>query len=277
MKNKSPLLSDIPLSNYRMDLVYDGRGYYGWQRLKDKRTIQEALEATITGCFGIRSNVEGSGRTDRGTHATGQVATVQLPEELDIAQALTNLNERLGSGIEITNLQSVASDFHARDSAVAKRYVYKIWNNPGLPDELDGRVWFVPEKLDITAMKEACPYFVGTLDYGSFAKVPNFKRATTERTVHAFDLMTSDDTLLTFSIIADGFLYKMVRNLVRTVTKVGEGRIALREIPGIIAAKNRSAAPGTAPASGLYLDQVYYDREGLQEAVAQNHEPERTA
>lgn len=258
-------VEEIPLANYRMDIRYDGQNYFGWQRHKSKPTIQGALEDAVTKCFGLRCNVEGSGRTDRGTHATGQVATVRLPADID-ENGIAKLNSALDKSIEITKLCSVADDFHARESAVGKCYQYKIWNDHDMPPELDGKVWYVPESLDVDAMREACPLFVGTLDYASFSKVPNYKRASTVRTVYSLDL-TVDGPDLCFSIIADGFLYKMVRNIIRSLVKVGEWSINVEDIPTIIEAKNRKAAPGTAPASGLCLKSVFYDKNSMNTAI----------
>ncbi len=263
---KDSTAKDISLANYRMDVRYDGQNFYGWQRHKDKPTIQGALENAVTRCFGLRQNVEGSGRTDRGTHSLGQVATIRLPDSLDEKESLVVLNNALTNEIEITALTKVSDNFHARESAIGKRYCFKIWNHPDLPSEKDGKVWYVPEKLDFGLMQKACPYFIGKLDYSSFAKVPNFKRATSIRTVHSLSIK-KEDTLLTFSIIADGFLYKMVRNIVRAIVKVGEGKTPVTDIQRIIEAKSRKAAPGTAPASGLYLDAVFYDQGSLDVAI----------
>lgn len=262
---------EVTFTNYRMDVRYDGQQYYGWQRHKDKPTIQGALENAVTDCFGLRCNVEGSGRTDRGTHALGQVATIRLPRDIDDKETLISLNNALDKTIEIIHFQKVDDDFHARESARGKCYRYKIWNQLDLPPEMDGKVWYIPEKLDVRAMQKACPFFVGKIDYASFAKVPNYKRATTIRTVHALNLRQDDD-VLNFSIIADGFLYKMVRNIVRALVKVGEGRTQIKDIPRIIKAKNRKAAPGTAPGSGLYLDAVFYDKNSMDAAIKKTRE-----
>ena len=256
-------------AKYKMTIRYDGQHHYGWQRHKENPTIQGALEDAVTTCFGLRHNVEGSGRTDRGTHAWGQIATIRLPDDIDEQDARLNLNKALDNAIEITQFHKVSADFHARESAVGKRYCYKIWNHADLPSEQEGKVWYIPEKLDVAAMHKACPFFIGTMDYASFAKVPNFKRATTVRTVHSLDLRKDGDSLC-FSIIADGFLYKMVRNIVRALVKVGEGTTPVSHLPRIIDAKSRTAAPGTAPASGLYLDTVFYDTENLDAAIKQN-------
>lgn len=254
-----------------MDIRYNGQDYYGWQRHKNKPTIQGAVENAVTRCFDLRCNVEGSGRTDRGTHARGQVATIRLPEDIHEANALIKLNNALDDTIKITGFQKVSADFHARESAMGKRYCYKIWNHPKLPPGMEGKVWYIPGKLNVEAMGDACPFFTGTMDYASFAKVPNYKRITTVRTVHALDL-AQNQSLLCFSIIADGFLYKMVRNIVRALVKVGEGRTRIQEIPRIIEAKNRKAAPGTAPSSGLYLDEVFYDKKTMDAAIKKNPE-----
>ncbi len=266
-------VEEISFANYKMDIRYDGQNYYGWQRHKDHPTVQGALENAVTKCFGLRHNIEGSGRTDRGTHALGQVATIRLPKNIDVIETLTTLNNVLEKTIEITNLQKVSNDFHARSSALGKRYNYKIWNNKDLPPEMEGKVWYIPEKLNVASMRAACPFFVGMIDFASFAKVPNYKRATSVRTVHSLAL-TQDESLLCFSILADGFLYKMVRNIVRALVKVGEGRTQIKEIPRIIEAKNRKAAPGTAPASGLYLDTVFYDKSHLDTAIKKNKKGE---
>lgn len=264
-----PKPSDITeqaCDNYRMDVQYDGQDYYGWQRHKDNPTIQGALENAVTECFELRHNVEGSGRTDRGTHAVGQVATVRLPKNIDEKETLERLNSYLKQTIRITEIQKVSKEFHARESAIGKQYNYKIWNHPDLPPDMDGKVWYIPEKLDFNAIQSVCSLFTGEMDYASFAKVPNYKRATSIRTVHAFD-MAREGSLLNFSIIADGFLYKMVRNIIRAIVKVGEGRTKKNDLIKIIASKSRKAAPGTAPASGLYLDSVFYDQESLNAAI----------
>jgi tRNA pseudouridine38-40 synthase len=267
--SKVLITEDIALANYRVDICYDGRNYYGWQRPKDNPTNQGAIEAAVADCFGVRQNLEGSGRTDRGAHALGQVASIRLPKDLDEEESMTALNRVLNDDIKITGLKQISDDFHARESAIGKQYLFKIWNNPELPPEMDGKVWYVPEKLNLNVMQKACSFFVGMLDYTSFAKVPNFKRATSVRTVYSMSIK-QDGSMQTFSIIADGFLYKMVRNIVRAIVKVGEGRTPLKEIPRIIDAKNRKAAPGTAPASGLYLDSVFYDQKSLDAAVETN-------
>lgn len=247
-------------SNYRIDLSYDGRGYYGWQRHDGKPTIQGSLEEAITKCFAIHSAVHGSGRTDRGVHANCQVANAILPDGIDAEEARTSLQQHLPDDIQLLALAPATAEFHARADALAKTYRYVIWNAPECSDEDNGRVWHIPGKLDVEAMRPACRVFEGGHDFASFAKKTNFEQASTYRTIHAIELRhdPAAPARIEISIRADGFLWKMVRNLVRAIVKVGEGRTPVAKLQQILAAKDRLAAPGTAPASGLYLDSVEY-------------------
>jgi tRNA pseudouridine38-40 synthase len=262
------VVASIPLSNYQITLAYDGRSFFGWQRHGDKPTVQFALEQAVTEAFGLRVPVQGSGRTDRGTHAHGQVASLQLPAGTEPELIKEKLNRILPAEVRIVDVSCAASDFHACDSAIAKHYRYLIWNNHQLPAKRDGRVWYVKEPLDVQAMSDACSVFVGEQDFASFATKTNFKLKSTRRTVMKA-VLSHDLPLITFDICANGFLYKMVRNIVRALVKVGEGRYTREDLVRIIEAKDRQAAPGTAPASGLYLERVFYSPEELAETVGQ--------
>jgi tRNA pseudouridine38-40 synthase len=247
-----------PKSNFLLIVRYDGREYLGWQRNGSQPTIQYALEQAITAAFGVRSPVQGSGRTDRGAHALAHAASVMLPDGLDPEQVRADLNDELPNDIEVLTVAVRPNDFHARMSAIGKQYRYVIWNAPVCPDTEQGRVWHVPGALDVEAMRGACPVFVGEHDFASFATRPNFKQKSTTRTLTTVEL-TTEGPRIEIVMCADGFLYKMVRNLVRALVKVGEGRTTVAQLAEILAARTRKAAPGTAPASGLYLDEVFYD------------------
>ncbi len=250
--------NSIPtMSNYRMTISYDGRAFLGWQRHGNKPTVQYALEQAVEQAFNVHVAVRGAGRTDRGAHALGQVACLQLPIGLEPEAIRNTLNDILPSEVHIADVSDASSDFHACDSAIAKRYRYVIWNDSKLPAEHDGRVWHIKEPLDLEAMNDACSIFVGEHDFASVATRPNFKQKSTRRTVTEAMLMHKLPTI-TFEILADGFLYKMVRNIVRAIVKVGEGRYTRDDLCRILDAKDRKAAPGTAPASGLYLERVFY-------------------
>ncbi len=247
-----------PLANYRITLRYDGRNYMGWQRHGDQPTIQGALEAAIERAFGVGGPVQGSGRTDRGAHALGQVASSRLPRGLAPSEIVTALNVLLAEDIEVLDVAAEDDDFHARTSASTKRYRYVIWNAPDCPEREIGRVWHVPGPLDVEAMRAACPVLVGRHDFASFATRPNFQQKSTVRQLVELS-MRVDPPRIEFALRADGVLYKMVRNIVRALVKVGEGRTPPGDLARILAARDRKAAPGSAPASGLYLERVWYD------------------
>lgn len=250
------------MSNYKITLSYDGRSFLGWQRHGDKPTVQLALEQAVTKAFDLRVAVQGSGRTDRGAHARGQVASFQLPVGTQPELIKEKLNHVLPAEVRIVDVSCAAIDFHACDSAIAKHYRYIIWNDSKLPAERDGRVWHIKGPLDVQAMADACSVFVGEQDFASFATRPNFKQKSTRRTVTEA-VLTHELPMITFDICADGFLYKMVRNIVRALVKVGEGRYTREDLGRILEMKDRKAAPGTAPASGLYLERVFYSRDEL--------------
>ncbi|PRQ06038.1 tRNA pseudouridine(38-40) synthase TruA [Enhygromyxa salina] len=249
----------------RMRLRYDGRGYRGWQRQAGAATVQGAIEAAITAVTGLDLHIRGSGRTDRGVHAQGQIATVTLPEHIAADGALLErftaaLGGALPDDIGLLEVDRVPLEFHPREHAIAKRYRYEIWNGGKCPRDLEGQVWEVRRPLDVEAMRAALHVFVGQHDFTSFATRSNFDRTSSVRVVESFtlDQLYKQKRRVTLNITADGFLYKMVRNLVRAVAKVGEGRYDTARLAEILAARDRAAAPGSAPASGLVLDEVFY-------------------
>lgn len=256
------VLQNIAMSNYRMTVTYDGRAYLGWQRHGNKPTVQYALEQAVEKVFQVRVAVRSAGRTDRGAHANGQVVSVELPVGVHHQDIKAQLNNILPEDIRIVEASSAPPGFNACDSAVAKRYRYVIWNDGNLPGARDGRVWHVKSPLDVEAMVDACSVFVGRLDFASFATRSNFKQKSTTRTV-TMVVVNQELPVITIDICADGFLYKMVRNIVRALVKVGEGRYSRDDLYHILDVKDRKAAPGTAPASGLYLERVFYSQDEL--------------
>ncbi len=251
-----------PRQNTALLVSYDGRPFHGWQRLREHATVQGTLEETIAEVFDVQEAVAGSGRTDRGTHALGQVASVLLPQGLETVEIVRALNEHLQETTEgaiiVENAAFVPDDFHALHSCTGKTYRYAIWMNEDLPPESERRVWHVHGELDLEAMAAAIPMFEGEHDFASFASKSNFDRQGTVRWLSQSS-MFSEGQVIEMVFTGNGFLYKMVRNLVRAIVRVGEGRSTPDELYDIFQAKDRQRAPGSAPASGLYLDEVYYN------------------
>ncbi len=238
-------------------LQYDGRNFYGWQRLRDHPTIQAELELALEGAFARRVAAVGAGRTDRGAHAEGQVAGFRLSEELPPETVAAALNQRLPPQIRVVEARRVALSFHALTSAVGKRYQYRIDTAEAIASSQAGRVWHLPERVDLAPMQRAARLLLGQQDFASFATKSRFARGSTIRELQEAAVSQRGDTFV-FEFRASSFLYHMVRNIVRALVKVGQGRHAPERIAEILAARDRAASPGSAPASGLYLMQVFY-------------------
>lgn len=246
------------MANHRFTVRYDGREFSGWQRHKNKPTIQGAIEDALSSVFGCPVTIFGSGRTDGGAHAQGQVFNADLPGTPDLAETKRKLDLALVPAIRILDVQRAEESFHARTSAVGKIYRYEIWNAPKCPGQLKGRVWHIPGPLAIEPMRAACAELVGERDFATFATKPNFEQKSTRRNLKRV-VLTHDGERISIVFEADGFLYKMVRNLVRAIVKVGEGRTNPGDLADLLEARDRKVAPGTAPASGLFLDAVLYE------------------
>ena len=251
------LLAEAGLATHAMKVSYLGTAFFGWQRHGGKPTIQGALEDAIAEAFDMRSAVQGSGRTDRGAHATGQVASVSLPEGLDCPVGRERLNAVLPEEIRVLELALAPPGFHALESCIGKQYRYEMWVAEDCPPEKQGLVWYASRPLDREAMVEAATHLIGRKDFASFATKTNFKPKSTVRDLSELRI-EGDGPGLTLLMRADGFLYKMVRNIVCGLVRVGKGQLTPGDFLGILMAKDRKAATGAAPATGLYLDVVYY-------------------
>lgn len=253
----SAAVSDEIEYAYRATLRYDGRNYYGWQRLRDKPTLQGATESALEQALGQRVAVAAAGRTDRGAHAEGQVISFRLSKHLPADELADMLAQHLADDIQLIEADNVPLTFHARTSAVAKVYQYRIVSTAKISHQQEGRVWHLPKRLDVGKMQEAARRLVGQQDFASFATKSRFAKGPTLRDLQEATVNQGDDALV-LQFRADSFLYHMVRNMVRALAKVGEGRFGPERISEILAAKDRAASPGSAPASGLYLMRVIY-------------------
>ena len=244
--------------NYKLLLQYDGTKLNGWQKQGNtENTIQGKLESILERTYGTFIEVHGSGRTDAGVHAHGQVANFHAPAVYSIEEIKGVLNEYLSKDIRVLNVEATEERFHARLSAKGKTYEYHIDN--GLVANVFARKFVMREEkpLDLEAMRAAAVYFLGTHDFKTFCANKKMKKSTV-RTITSIEIKEQNG-MVTISYTGNGFLYNMVRILTGTLIEVGRGLRMPQEMPAVIGAMDRGAAGFTAPAQGLFLKEVYYE------------------
>ena len=243
--------------NFKIIIEYDGTNYHGWQRQKQDRTIQQEIEQALSTMTARQITLNGSGRTDAGVHAFGQVANFLCETDLSPEVFQKGLSSLLPDDIVIKDCRLVDESFHARYDVISKIYHYQILNRK-VPTAIGRQyAWFIHRRLDKAAMRSAISHIIGSYDFKSFEGTGS-PRSHTTRNVPAADLIENNDGLITFKIEADGFLRYMVRNIVGTLVDVGLGKVTPAEFKGILESKNRSNASATAPAHGLFLMEVKY-------------------
>ena len=248
--------------NLKLTLAYDGCDFAGWQVQPDRPTIQGTLVSAIEHLTGEKTLPQGSGRTDAGVHALAQVASVTIESPIPVANLRTALNDALPASIRVLNVEEVPIDFHARKSARAKTYQYRIYRGEICPPWLARYVYHHPYPLSEEPMMAAAKIVVGEHDFASFAAVDPERgkdeiEVSNVRTVYSSEWKREGEELI-YTIRGNGFLHHMVRNLVGTFLMIGKGSLSAGDLRRILAARNRSAAAATAPASGLFLVSVEY-------------------
>lgn len=245
--------------NYKIILQYEGTRYHGWQKQGNTEdTIQGKLEKVLERLNGSPVEVHGSGRTDAGVHAAGQVANFHLVMERDPEAVKRYLNQYLPEDIAVLQAGRVSERFHSRLNAVEKTYRYQI--ETGDRRDVFGRrlQYALGESLDIDAMRTAAELMCGTHDYKSFCGNPRMKKSTV-RTVRQITIRQArESSLVTLEFVGDGFLQQMVRILTGTLIEVGQGKRLPQEMMRILKAGDRQLAGYTAPAEGLCLMKVRY-------------------
>ena len=258
---------------WKIVLSYDGSGFHGWQVQPGRPTVQGTLAAVLEKMTGERVLPQGSGRTDAGVHALGQVASFALEAEIPAENLLRALNQSLPQSVRVLRVEEAAQDFHARHSAVRKTYEYRIFERK--VEEIDEKnvcppfvapyVWDCRWVLEIEAMEQAAAMLCGTHDFTSFAAVDPDRTQREDgaagpnpvKTIFASGV-AREDGLIRYRVTGSGFLHHMVRNIVGTLVEVGRGSLEPEEMRRILAAKDRAAAGPTAPAQGLFLVGVEY-------------------
>ena len=244
------------MRNLRLDICYDGTRYRGWQRLNgDDNTIQGKLETALSRILGEPIEISGSGRTDAGVHARGQVANFHCESKMSAAEILAQLRKYLPEDIGIYSCKECSDRFHARLNAKEKTYQYRIWNSEQ-PCVFDRRyVAVMLEELDIAAMKQAASHFLGQHDFSAFCGNPKFKKST-ERFIRSIVIERVGEEIR-ITVTGNGFLHHMVRIMVGTLVEVGRGERKADCITTLFGGK-RAEAGFLVPSQGLCLQEVVY-------------------
>jgi len=243
--------------NLKLILEYDGTRYHGWQRQKNAPTIQEAVEQALARLTGEAIRVIGSGRTDAGVHALAQVASFHTASTLPLSAFLNGLNSLLPLDIAILDVAEAPRDFHARKSARAKTYEYRILNRPVRSPLHRGYSWWISQPLNLSAMQAAAAALLGEHDFSAFQASGSSVKNSVRRITRADWIETPADTLI-FTITATGFLRGMVRSLTGTMVEVGRGKRRPEDLAGLLQTGERRRTGPTAPPQGLFLMEVVY-------------------
>ncbi|MFQ3670933.1 MAG: tRNA pseudouridine(38-40) synthase TruA [Verrucomicrobiia bacterium] len=254
---------NAPPRVHRLTLAYLGTPFLGWQRQAHGPTVQQTVESALASIWGQPITLHGSGRTDTGVHARAQIAHFTAPPRLPPPVLLPALNHHLPPEIRVLRASYAPQTFHSRFSAIAKEYRYELAFGPTQSPFRLGLEWFLPRPPDLRLLTAALNIFTGTHDFAAFTSNPGYARASTTRTLHLCQLRPRPHAV-TLIFVGDGFLYRMVRNLVGAAIKVARGRLTPEQLAAILASRNRSQAPASAPACGLYLHRVFYDSASLQ-------------
>ena len=245
------------MRNFRIDLTYDGSRYKGWQRLGGgENTIQAKLESVLGRMLNCPVEVIGSGRTDAGVHAIGQVANFHAKTQMTAAQIQRYLRKHLPEDIGVLSVTETEERFHSRLSAVEKTYRYCIWNSDEPCVFHRKYVWKISDGLDVDAMKTAAGFFLGEHSFLAFCSNKHLKKSPVRRISRISVEREGPKVILEFT--GNGFLYNMVRIMVGTLVEVGLGNLQAGRIPEILASGVRENAGPTAPACGLCLMEVKY-------------------
>ncbi len=249
-------ISFEPMRNIRLDICYEGTRYRGWQRLPGRDdTIQGKLETVLGRILQEPVEISGSGRTDAGVHARGQVASFHCESSLPTAEILSGLRKYLPEDIGVTACRDVSARFHARLNAKEKTYCYRLWTGEE-PCVFERKlVTIFREPLDVAAMQAAAGYMVGEHDFSAFCGNAKMKKSTV-RYIRSLEI-TQQGPELVITVTGNGFLQNMVRIMVGTLLETGQGKRVPESIPALFGAA-RAEAGFLAPPQGLCLMEVFY-------------------
>lgn len=246
------------MKNYKITIQYDGTRYKGWQVQKSTdMTIQGKIQDVLSAMTGQEIEVIGSGRTDAGVHAYGQVANFHVPKHFKTDEILDYLNHYLPMDVAVISIEEVDERFHARYHATSKTYIYRIHTST-IPNVFERKYMYTyTETLDVSAMRKAAKQMLGTHDFAAFCGNKKMKKSTV-RTVTSIDIQEKENEI-EISYTGDGFLQQMIRIMTGTLIEVGNDMKQPEDIPQILQSKVRENAGYTVPAEGLALKCVIYE------------------
>lgn len=249
------------MPRFRLLLEYNGTRYSGWQVQRNARTVQGELIDAVQKVTGRRDRLEvyGAGRTDAGVHALGQVAHLDVATNLPPNTLQLRLNEALPADVNVLDLRVAGHRFHARHDAIARRYLYQVSRRRTAFAK--PFVWWVRERLDVQAMRRGAATFVGRLDFEAFSDDAAEEKSTTVQ-VDAVDVVESGSLVL-IRVTGSHFLWRMVRRMVGVLVRVGTGDLQDRDVARLLLGDGADVARLTAPAAGLFLEQVIYPGESF--------------
>ncbi|MCY7360658.1 MAG: tRNA pseudouridine(38-40) synthase TruA [Ignavibacteria bacterium] len=246
----------------KLFIEYDGTQYSGWQKQNNAKTVQGSLIKAVETAFSKPKgsskliDLQGSGRTDSGVHAIGQIAHIECETMIAPHILKMKINDELPSDINILDIEKADNRFHARHSAESRQYLYRISRRRTAFDKK--YVWWIKDKLNLKLMQEVTGLFLGMHDFKSFSE-PDKEDKSTKCLIELFEI-TEEDDLILIRIKASHFLWKMVRRIVGTLVEAGKGNIDKKEISIFLETHSQKPAQFTAPPSGLFLEKVYYKK-----------------
>ncbi|MCA1932290.1 MAG: tRNA pseudouridine(38-40) synthase TruA [Calditerrivibrio sp.] len=242
--------------NKKCTVEYDGTDFHGWQNQKNLTTVQSEIENALLKIYKKKVNIIGSGRTDAGVHAIGQVFNFRSEKDIPSISLKLGLNSLLPRSIVIKDVEDVEAGFHAQLSAKSKTYIYKILNSDTPSALLRNRVWWIRNKIDIDLFKKIFKRFEGEKDFSAMCTMRSLKENSV-RIVNFIDINLDGD-IIEIQINANGFLHNMVRNIVGTSFFILRKELPVNIVDEILESKDRKRGGPTAPPHGLYLKEVFY-------------------
>jgi tRNA pseudouridine38-40 synthase len=245
------------MRNIKLTIEFNGTNYHGWQIQKDENTVQQILRDALCKILNRPITLHGSGRTDAGVHALGQVANFLTDATMDLGSLRLAVNSIIPKDIVVKQAEEAGLTFHARYSAKSRTYWYLVWNSSVRSAFYERFSWHIVHSLNVPSMREAAQCLIGTHDFLSFQGADK-ENGHAVREVKSFYFRETRQNLIIFSISANAFVKHMVRNIIGTLADVGKGKMSVEEFKTVLEKRDRTLAGITAPAQGLFLKSVHY-------------------